>query len=88
MTSRTAAAYSVQKCAMVCYKDHCYTCSYLNVLLNDLRLEQTTKVIKFEDDTKFIDSESVKRAQRFRTIKSRQNMARKYQDGDAAGFLM
>lgn len=62
MKRRTVAAYSVQKCAMVCYKDHCYTCSYVKMLLNDLRLGQTTKVIKFEDDTKFIDSESVKRA--------------------------
>lgn len=52
MKSRTVAAYSVQKCAIACYKDHFYTCSYLSILLNDLRPGQTTKVIKFEDDTK------------------------------------
>jgi len=38
MKSSTAAAYNVQKCAMVHYKDDCYTRSYLNMLLNDLRL--------------------------------------------------
>lgn len=68
MKIKAVAAYSLQKRAMVCYKDHCYTCSYLNMLLNDLRLGQTTMVIKFEDDTKFIDCRSVKRAQRFKTI--------------------
>lgn len=69
MKSRTVAAYRVQNCAVVSYKDHCHACSYLNMLLNDLRLGQNTKVTEFEDDTKFIDSESIKRAQRFITIK-------------------